>query len=90
MSPSKYARKSKCREPVTFYLACEGTKTKPNYFSDCRLKKELSLTNLKIIVIEKHDTRSSPDHIIDDAVRYCKANKIKPSKYDKICLVIDI
>lgn len=89
MPPSKYARKSKCRNPSKYYIAPEGTKTEYLYFN--KLKKALRLENIEIITIPRPDdkTLTDPNYIVTFATNYCKNNNIKPSDYIHVAIVID-
>ena len=80
MPPSKYARKSKCRNPSKYYIAPEGTKTEYLYFN--KLKKALRLENIEIITIPRPDdkTLTDPNYIVTFATNYCKNNNIQPNQ----------
>lgn len=89
MPPSRYSRKSKCRIPIKFYIAPEGTVTEYDYFSS--LQRELRLENVEIIPIPKEegDTCSDPEHIVKLASKFCTKHKIKIDDYFKVAIVVD-
>jgi hypothetical protein len=91
MTPSRYARKSKCREPVKYFIAFEGSKTEYKYFSPENFILYFRLENVEIIPIQRknNDTRSDPEHVIKIIDEYCNKRKIKPSDWNKLSIVID-
>lgn len=91
MAPSRYARKSKCREPIKYFLAFEGSRTEYNYFNPENLGSHFRLENIEIIPLQRMngDTVSDPEHVIGIIDTFKKVNKLKPSDTNKFSIIID-
>ena len=91
MAPSRYARKSKCREPIKYFLAFEGVRTEYNYFKTENFNTFFRLENVELIPIQRidGDTQSNPEHVVSLIDNYKKAKKIKQSYWNRFFVIID-
>ncbi len=91
MAPSRYARKSKIKEPIKYYLAFEGSRTEFHYFNPLNFASHFRLENIEMIPIQREDgdTISNPAHVIGIVDRFKKTNKLKTSETNKFSIIID-
>ncbi len=87
MQGSKYARKSKVREPKLFVIATEGEKTEAIYFE--ALKEKLRNNRMQILILQTKDGKSSPRDVFERLSKI-KKNDTIDADYDELWMVCDI
>ena len=81
----QYKRAVPFRDAKLLLIAVEGTHTERLYFE--LLSEDHKDSRIKIKVVQRHDTRSSPDHVLDDLLNRLDSTNLKMK--DEIFLVID-
>lgn len=80
-----YKRAVPFRDAKLLLIAVEGTHTERIYFE--LLSEQYKNSRIKVEVVKRDGTRSSPDHVLDDLISHSDAYNLKMK--DEIFLVID-
>ncbi len=88
--PSKYRRKQNIRKAKRIFICCEDKKKAPDYF-----KEYLSfnrITESDVMIIQKFNTRSSPNHVLNRIEEFKKELKDDDNYFpeDEFWLVVDV
>lgn len=74
------------REPTLIVIATEDSKSDPKYFEDLAMAYRVS--NIKVEVIRRDNTNSSPKYVLNSLDKYNKKFDLK--KNDELWLVCDV
>lgn len=83
----RFRRKSKFRDAKSIVIASEGTKTEPAYFESLALDENYRNPRIKVEVIRRNNTKSSPAHVMKELDRIRK--QFAQHKGDELWLVLD-
>lgn len=81
---NSFTRKTCCRDARLIVIATEGTVTEPDYFDGLN---EQSNPKIKINVIRKETTNSSPAHVLHELDKVKKSYSLR--RTDQLWMVID-
>lgn len=82
-----FTRKSKFRDAKSIVIATEGTKTEPVYFESLALDENYRNPRIKVEVIHRTNTKSSPAHVMKELDRIKK--QFAQHEGDELWLVLD-
>jgi len=88
--PSKYQRKQNEITPKRTFICCEDTEKAPKYFEE--FLSYFRIDTSRVRILKKTDTRSSPDHILNEIEKFKKELKDNNDYYakDEFWLVVDV